>query len=225
MPSPGFLAKDLIEATTVGVSCCGHALIQRVADDALTFHCQGLRIQRNCVDAFDFLIHLSTCRRKLCLNSSVLPLYLLYSQTAAAMEDGVLVNCSPTPSLHIYASTYVDIYTYIYIKDMFTNIKDMFTNSCEQLLKLLDLVPRQVLENELSTSPRDILLLGVSRHDGPSRAPQRLNAMDLVPNSLGGRVLHRQITRICPPENKTCIHMAKDTQCQCYNVICMLCGM
>ena len=68
---------------------------------------------------------------------------------------------------------------------MFTNIKDMFTNSCEQLLKLLDLVPRQVLENELSTSPRDILLLGVSRHDGPSRAPQRLEAMDLVPNSFG----------------------------------------
>ena len=112
-----------------------------------------------------------------------------------------------------------------FLEDLFTNIKDMFTNSCEQLLKLLDLVPRQFLENELSTSPRDILLLGVSRHDGPSRAPQRLEAMDLVPNSFGGRVSDRQITRICPPENKTCIHMAKNRQCQCYNVICMLCGM
>jgi len=83
-----------------------------------------------------------------------------------------------------------------FLEDMFTNIKDMFTNSCEQLLKLLDLVPRQFLENELSTSPRDILLLGVSRHDGPSRAPQRLEAMDLVPNSFGGRVSDRQTTRI-----------------------------
>ena len=101
----------------------------------------------------------------------------------------------------------------------------MFTNACEQLLKLLDLVPRQFLEYELSTSPRDILLLGVSRHDGPSRAPQRLEAMDLVPNSFGGRVSDRQTTRICPPENKTCIHMAKNRQCRCYDVICMLCGM